>query len=649
VSALDEVTARRLAMLANGYAPLPVIGKMPPLSGWSTIAIDESAIRSWENSSIWPRGTPMSTGARTGETVALDVDIRDAAMADAIEALVRARYGNGAGRLIRRIGQAPKRMFFFGTDAPFQKIQVSFKAPGEDDNEKPHKIEVLGVGQHAVVDGIHPDTGRPYEWLGGEPWTVARSELPKLSQATAAALVGEIARHVLGTKGWRQPTAQQQQNAGGGAQPGADDALIVQLATRLWGPGRHIAYREWRFGTHGSKSVDAMTRRWFDFEANEGGGLRELMAKVDAQGGATAADAPAAPIAIIDLSSWDGVDVPRQKWAVPDRIPAGYVTLFSGEGAAGKSLIQLQLGVAAVLGKSWLGVEPSQGAALIIEAEDDVGIIHKRLADIIHYYGARFADVAGKLHVASLAGEDAVLAGFNRRSGRIEPTRLYARVLEMAGDLKPAIIGIASTANVYAGSEIDRSQVQQFIGLLSRIAMTSGGGLDLVSHPSLTGIASGSGISGTTQWHNAVRARLYITSVTGEDGEEPEGDLRKIVFKKNNYGPMSETIVVRYENGVFVEVATGDAGARAERAKEIFLAILARFEAAGRIVNDKKNGSNYAPRVFAGEDEARAAGLRTKAFETAMTELFRLGRIRQVPYDRRGYVKIVIDDGAPPM
>jgi RecA-family ATPase len=641
MTALNEITDRRLAMLANGYAPLPVVGKRPPLNGWPTIAIDETSIRSWEDSSSWPQGTPLSTGARTGETVGVDIDIRDAAMADAIEKLVRERYGNGAGRLIRRIGQPPKRAFLFRTDAPFEKIQESFKAPDDGDDDKPHKIEVLGRGQHIVVDGIHPDTGRPYEWLGGEPWTVPLSELPKLSQATAAALVGDVARLVLGTPGWRRPTAtRQQQN--GGAEPGADEGkpLIVQLATRLWGAGRHVSHsREWRFGTHGSKSVDETTRQWFDFEANEGGGMRELMAKV-----ATADPPPAAPIAIIDLSSWDGLDVPRQKWAVPDRIPAGHVTLFSGEGAAGKSLIQLQLGVAAVLGKVWLGVEPSRGTALIIEAEDDVGIIHKRLADILHYYGARFADVAGKLHVASLAGKDAVLASFNRRSGRIEPTRLYARVLEMAGDLKPEIIGIASTANVYAGSEMDRPQVQQFVGLLSRIAMTSGGGLDLISHPSLTGIASGSGISGSTQWHNAVRARFYMTSVTGEDGEEPEGNLRKIVFKKNNYGPISETIIVTYQDGVFVEVAGGDAGARTEQAKEMFVSLLARFEAAGRIVNDKKNGSNYAPRAFAGEAEARDARLGVKAFETAMAELFRVRRIRQVTYDRRGYVKIVVDD-----
>src|SRR5262245_1690664 len=66
VSTLDEVTARRLAMLANGYTPLPVIGKMPPLNGWPSVAVDETTIRSWGDPSIWRGGTPMSTGAGTG-------------------------------------------------------------------------------------------------------------------------------------------------------------------------------------------------------------------------------------------------------------------------------------------------------------------------------------------------------------------------------------------------------------------------------------------------------------------------------------------------------------------------------------------------------------------------------------------------------
>jgi RecA-family ATPase len=65
----------------------------------------------------------------------------------------------------------------------------------------------------------------------------------------------------------------------------------------------------------------------------------------------------------------------------------------------------------------------------------------------------------------------------------IEPTALYRQIIEMAGDIKPSVIVIASSANVFAGSEIDRTQVQQFVAMLSRIATAGRSGLVLISQP----------------------------------------------------------------------------------------------------------------------------------------------------------------------
>jgi hypothetical protein len=44
--------------------------------------------------------------------------------------------------------------------------------------------------------------------------------------------------------------------------------------------------------------------------------------------------------------------------------------------------------------------------------------------------------------------------------------------------------------------------------------------------PSLTGISTDTGLSGTTQWHNAVRARGYMKAVKPAEGEQPDNDLR---------------------------------------------------------------------------------------------------------------------------
>jgi RecA-family ATPase len=303
---------------------------------------------------------------------------------------------------------------------------------------------------------------------------------------------------------------------------------------------------------------------------------------------------------LININNWDNEDVPQQEWAVPDRIPLGFTTMLSGEGAAGKSLIMLTLSVAHVLGVPWLGTAPRQGPAIFVDAEDDANIIHKRLADILLHHQSKFADVKEHLHLVSLIGEDAVLGSLSRRSYKIEPTRLYHKLLEMAGDIKPAMITIASSANVFAGNEIDRSQVQQFVAMLTRIARVANGGLVLISHPSLTGIATDTGLSGTTQWHNAVRARAFLKSVKAvrvdDNGEPGDTNLRTLEFRKNNYGPVSEAIPLRYQNGLFLPVAQSEADreARDQMADEVFLTVMKKLLDQGQDLMEANNSKNSA-------------------------------------------------------
>src|SRR5262249_10734407 len=51
----------------------------------------------------------------------------------------------------------------------------------------------------------------------------------------------------------------------------------------------------------------------------------------------------APPLRFLDLAKWQNAPVPERQWAVRDRIPLNNVTLLSGEGAAGKTIVGLQL------------------------------------------------------------------------------------------------------------------------------------------------------------------------------------------------------------------------------------------------------------------------------------------------------------------
>src|SRR6516225_5970196 len=85
----------------------------------------------------------------------------------------------------------------------------------------------------------------------------------------------------------------------------------------------------------------------------------------------------ASGMTLIDMTGWDDKPAPKPQWVLRNRIPMGHVSLFSGDGAAGKSLLQLQMSAAIVLEKEWLGTVPEQGSALFIDAEDGKDVIHE--------------------------------------------------------------------------------------------------------------------------------------------------------------------------------------------------------------------------------------------------------------------------------
>src|SRR5262249_25413860 len=142
------LTALRLALLANGYSPLPAKGKAVHLTDWTNLTVTAEMIQGWPQHAKWASYT--NTGILTRDTPAIDHDIKAEGAAEALEGQARKRFNNG-GRLLRRIGMPPKRAFLFKTKTPFEKLTEEFIAP---DGSK-HKIEILCDGQQVIAHGIH--------------------------------------------------------------------------------------------------------------------------------------------------------------------------------------------------------------------------------------------------------------------------------------------------------------------------------------------------------------------------------------------------------------------------------------------------------------------------------------------------------------
>ena len=188
----------------------------------------------------------------------------------------------------------------------------------------------------------------------------------------------------------------------------------------------------------------------------------------------------------------DGKTVPRRQWLVDGLIPHLNVTLLSGDGGLGKTVLALMLGTSLSARLPWLGFQAMQGPFFYIGAEDDADEIHRRLEQIRVGLGLPWGEFAD-FHFKALAGEDALLATFDRTAQVMRATPLLEQRGDSASEHLGAIACVLDTsADVFGGDEINRQQVRQFVGLLRRVCIRRDVSTFCLSHPSLSGMASGS-------------------------------------------------------------------------------------------------------------------------------------------------------------
>lgn len=196
-------------LVEAGYEIVPIKRgtKAPPFDKWSHLRADKKLVREWLSGShkaVFGKREFTYDGARDGigilarMTPGVDLDVRDADMADALEAFIRREIGDAPVRE----GMAPKRLMLFRTEEPFTKVtSKGYTDPFDHEinpkNDKPYinRVEILGDGQQFVAFAIHPGTGEPYRWLNEEGPLYTRAEdLPVLTLDDAQAICAEFER-----------------------------------------------------------------------------------------------------------------------------------------------------------------------------------------------------------------------------------------------------------------------------------------------------------------------------------------------------------------------------------------------------------------------------------------------------------------------
>ena len=305
------------------------------------------------------------------------------------------------------------------------------------------------------------------------------------------------------------------------------------------------------------------------------------------------------PLPVIDPRDWQGKPVPERQWFVEGLIPDRTVTNLSGAGGSGKTEIILQLIAASSLRTQWFGKDVSIGPCLYYGAEDEADELHRRLATIVKRAGQNLSDLEG-IRLIPMAGLDAVLAEPDRK-GNLAATAIFPKLEAETRNLRPKLIVIDPSADVFGGDEINRSQVRKFVSMLRGLAIDFDCAVLLLSHPSLTGMNSGTGTSGSTAWNNSVRSRLYL------EVPNDSPDVRVLKVVKANYGKTGEAIAMRWNDGVY-ELDNGDDPVVEtlvnSTVDKLFLELLGIFTAQGQNVGII-TGTTYAPAKMAKHPKAK--------------------------------------------
>ncbi|AVX03448.1 hypothetical protein MXMO3_00917 [Maritalea myrionectae] len=260
---------------------------------------------------------------------------------------------------------------------------------------------------------------------------------------------------------------------------------------------------------------------------------------------------PASLLNAIDPSLWDGQPVPVRQWIIKDWIPLLKTTILYGDGGTGKTLLVLMLAVACALGIDFLGKKVAQGRVYAFLGENDDDDTHITLNDVCAHYDVGLGDLRGKARIASRAGFDNVLMHF--MNGKGIHTELFDALVQDVVAFDADLIIIETAADLFGGNENIRSEVRQFVArCCEQLAVEANAAVVLCAHPSVAGVKSGDGSSGSTAWNNSARSRLYLHRVIDAQGHELDPDHRVLSRKKSNFARSGDAINIYWQSGVFI-------------------------------------------------------------------------------------------------
>ncbi len=244
----------------------------------------------------------------------------------------------------------------------------------------------------------------------------------------------------------------------------------------------------------------------------------------------------------VHADSWAEADIPHRPWLVPGYFMRGTLTVISGHGSAGKSLLSCAWAIAAATGQRVGRFQPLEPVRVgLFNVEDDDAEQQRRLSAALRQFGMAPQDVAGRIirmHPTPIG----TLLDHDGLSGVTSATKILNLLEEAIKAYRLDLVFLDPLVELHTANENDNTAIRHVLARMRELATKHNMAAAIVHHQRKGGMAGDpDAIRGASAIVGAARQVLTVATMTEDEaaalGQPPDHRFRflRVDGAKLNY------------------------------------------------------------------------------------------------------------------
>lgn len=277
------------------------------------------------------------------------------------------------------------------------------------------------------------------------------------------------------------------------------------------------------------------------------------------------------------IVQWDDIPNTKREWLINAWLPANTVTMFTGEGGAGKSWLTLQAVCQVCCGYKGAFLDPNfQRVAdktpprnvVFATYEDEPAEIKRRLhvlASGMPWIEKAMKTIKSHLHVVDMRGIGSVwgpgIGKHIQNTGELLAAGEDLRAICQREDIKASLLVMDPLSGAFGGNENDRTAVYDFVSDFRGWGDEAQCAMLVIGHLPKSQEGKAAGFSGSTAWEASARSMWKLSQKSFEQTDPDDKKEEKVTrhywtleHTKSNYAPIqSERLLGKRKQGWWAE------------------------------------------------------------------------------------------------